>query len=191
MRNALDCFCTGSNWCYIAAYSAGDPMIGYSLANFGGSQRPSPMPRPTRAACAPRPRAAASQTGWNIKWVRVAAGAGGGTELSDVGAWATGEALAHDLRTTTIRAMYNHNDTPGVRFYMYAGARGTLYSFILPGQDDEVVAYHSSGGVSGSGGGAYCNPARLVLPRPDPGRRAHRRGHAQVESAQRHLARRR
>jgi hypothetical protein len=44
-------------------------------------------------------------------------------------------------------------------FYMYAGAKGTLYSGILPGQDDEAVAYHSSGGVSGSSGGSYCNPA--------------------------------
>ncbi len=160
VRNALDCFCTGSNWCYIAAYSAGDPMIGYSLANFGSSQRPVTNAAPdANGLCAPAAGGGgATQTGWNIKWVRVAAGAGGGTELSDVGAWATGEALARDLRTTTIRAMYNHNDTAGVMFYMYAGARGTLYSFILPGQDDEVVAYHSSGAVSGSGGGAYCNP---------------------------------
>ena len=29
---------------------------------------------------------------------------------------------------------------------------------LLPGQDDEVIAYHSSGGVSGSSGGTYCNP---------------------------------
>jgi hypothetical protein len=42
---------------------------------------------------------------------------------------------------------------------MYAAAKGTLYSGILPGQDDEVVAYHSTGGVSGSSGGSYCNPA--------------------------------
>jgi hypothetical protein len=42
---------------------------------------------------------------------------------------------------------------------MYAGAKGTLYSGILPGQDDEAVAYHSSGGVSGSSGGSYCNPS--------------------------------
>lgn len=28
VRDALDCFCTGSNWCYIAVHSAGDLMIG-------------------------------------------------------------------------------------------------------------------------------------------------------------------
>ncbi|RYZ46835.1 MAG: hypothetical protein EOO72_01040, partial [Myxococcaceae bacterium] len=30
IRNALDCFCTGSNWCYVAAHSAGDLQIGYA-----------------------------------------------------------------------------------------------------------------------------------------------------------------
>ncbi|WP_426193735.1 hypothetical protein [Massilia sp. DWR3-1-1] len=159
VRNALDCFCTGSNWCYIAAYSAGDPMIGYNLANYGGSPRSVTNATPNGAGvCAPAGPGAPTQTGWNIKWIRVAAGAAGGTELADAGAWATGEALARDLRTTTIRAMYNHNDTRGLMFYMYAGARGTFYSFLLPGQDDEVVAYHSAGGVAGAGGGAYCNP---------------------------------
>lgn len=35
---------------------------------------------------------------------------------------------------------------------------GTAYSALLPGQDDEVVANHSSGGVSGSSGSSCCNP---------------------------------
>lgn len=39
VRDALDCFCTGQNWCYIAAYSAGDLLLGYTLANYGGSAR--------------------------------------------------------------------------------------------------------------------------------------------------------
>ena len=163
VRNAMDCFCTGSNWCYIAAFSAGDPLVGYTLANFGASQRPVQNAAPdANGVCGPagggEGGAGATQTGWNIKWIRVAAGAAGGTELANVGAWAVNEELARDLRTTTIRAMYNHNDTQGVMSYMYAGARGSMYSFILPGQDDEVVAYHSAGGVSGSGGGSYCNP---------------------------------
>ncbi|MDB5756117.1 MAG: hypothetical protein JWR56_2545 [Massilia sp.] len=156
LRNALDCFCTGSNWCYIAAYSAGDPMMGYALANFGGSTRQVKNAVPNAAGVCGN--AGGSQTGWNIKWVRVAAGAAGGSELSDDGAWTTGEPLVRDLRTSTIRAMYNHNDTRNVWFYMYAGANGSANSFLLPGQDDGVIAYHSSGGVSGTAGGAYCNP---------------------------------
>jgi hypothetical protein len=157
VRDALDCFCTGQNWCYIAAFSAGDPMIGYALANYGGSQRKVKNAAPNASgACADA--GGASQTGWNIRFIMVAAAAPGPTELSDAGRWTTGEPLVHDLRTTTVRAMYNHNDTHGVWFYMFAGANGTAYSWLLPGQDDEVIAYHSAGAVSGSAGGAYCNP---------------------------------
>ena len=158
VRVALDCFCTGTNWCYIATFSAGDPMLGYSLANFGGSQRKVKNAVPNADGVCGN-AGGATQTGWNIRWVVVAAGAAGGTELADAGAWTTGEPLVRDLKTSTARAMYNHNDTHGVWFYMFAGARGTLYSWLLPGQDDEVVAYHSSGGVSGTAGGAYCNPS--------------------------------
>lgn len=157
VRNALDCFCTGQNWCYVATYSAGDPMMGYALANFGGTARQVKNATPNSAGVCGS-AGGATQTGWNIRWVRSAAGAAGGSELSDAGRWTTGEPLVHDMRTTTMRAMYNHNDTRGVWFYMYAGAKGTAYSALLPGQDDEVVAYHSSGAVSGSAGRAYCNP---------------------------------
>ena len=158
VRNALDCFCTGANWCYVATHSAGDLILGYTLANYGGSSR---MKKNAAAGstgvCGNSDGSA--QTGWNIKWVRAASGAGGGSELSDAGSWTTSEPLVKDLKTTTARAMYDHNATRGIMFYMYAGAKGTLYSGILPGQDDEAVAYHSSGGVSGSAGGSYCNPS--------------------------------
>jgi len=156
IRNALDCFCTGSNWCYIATHSAGDLILGYTLANYGGSARL----RKNAAAnssgvCG---NAGGSQTGWNIKWVRAAAGSGGGSELADVGAWTTSEPLVQDVKTSTARAMYDHNQTRGIWFYMYAGAAGGLGSAILPGQDDGVEAYHSAGGVSGSSGRSLCNP---------------------------------
>jgi hypothetical protein len=158
VRDALDCFCTGSNWCYIAAHSAGDLMLGYTLANYGGSARMKKNAAPNSSGVCGNSDGTA-QTGWNIKWVRVASGAGGGSELADSGSWATGWPIDADLRTTTARAMYNHNSTRGIWFYMYAGAKGTLYSGILPGQDDVVVSYHSSGGVAGSSGGSYCNPS--------------------------------
>lgn len=158
IRNALDCFCTGTNWCYVATHSAGDLMLGYTLANYGGSSR---MKKNAVAGaggvCGNSD--GSSQTGWNIKWVRAASGAAGGTELADAGSWALTEPLVKDLKTATARAMYDHNNTRNIWFYMYAGAKGTAYSGILPGQDDEVVAYHSTGGVSGSSGGSYCNPS--------------------------------
>lgn len=158
IRDALDCFCTGTNWCYIATHSAGDLILGYTLANYGGSARLKKNATANASGVCGNTDGS-SQTGWNIKWVRAASGAGGGSELSDAGSWAVSEPLVQDLKTATARAMYNHNTTYNVWFYMYAGAKGTLYSGILPGQDDEAVAYHSSGGVSGSAGGSFCNPS--------------------------------
>ncbi|WP_322401582.1 hypothetical protein [Massilia luteola] len=157
IRDALDCFCTGANWCYIATHSAGDLLIGYTLANYGGSAREKKDARPNASGVCGN-AGGASQTGWNIKWIASAAGSGGGSELADIGAWVMSEPLVQDLRVGTARAMYNHNATRGIWFWMYAGADGGVTSVVLPGQDDGVQAYHSAGAVSGSSGGAYCNP---------------------------------
>jgi hypothetical protein len=157
IRNALDCFCTGDNWCYIATHSAGDLMIGYTLANYGGSPRLKKNAVANAGGVCGNSDGSA-QTGWNIKWIASAAGSGGGSELADAGAWTTSEPLVQDLRTRTARAMYNHNETRGIWFFMYAGASGGLGSAVLPGQDDGVEAYHSAGAVAGSTGRALCNP---------------------------------
>ena len=158
VRDALDCYCTGNNWCYIATHSAGDLMLGYTLANYGSSARLKKNATPNSAGQCGNSDGG-TQTGWNIKWVRAASGAAGGSELSDVGSWTTSEPLVKDLKTTTARAMYDHNNTANVWFYMYAGAKGTFYSAILPGQDDEAIGYHSSGGVAGSSGRSLGNPS--------------------------------
>lgn len=156
VRDALDCYCTGENWCYVAAHSAGDLQIGYALSLYGGTTREVRNAVPgAGGVCG---ATGGTQTGWNIKWVAVGAGAAGGSELANIGSWAVSDPLTADLKTSTARAMYDHNQTRAAWFYMYAGARGALYSSTLPGQDDEVVAYHSAGGVSGSSGASYCNP---------------------------------
>jgi hypothetical protein len=157
IRDALDCYCTGNNWCYIAAYSAGDLQIGYALSLYGGSKRHVKDATPNASGVCGN--AGGRQTGWNIRWAAVAAGAAGGTELANLGSWAVSDPLTSDLKTSTARAMYDHNQTRAKWFYMFAGAKGALYSSILPGQDDEVIAYHSAGGVSGSGGASFCNPS--------------------------------
>lgn len=157
IRDALDCFCTGDNWCYIAAHSAGDLQIGYALALYGGTARYKKNAVPNASGVCGNTDGT-TQVGWNIKWVDIASGAGGGSELADVGEWAVSEPLVTDLVTTNARALYNHNTTRNIWFYMFAGSKGTLYSGILPGQDDEAVSYHSTGGVSGESGGSYCNP---------------------------------
>lgn len=157
VRDALDCYCTGTNWCYVAAHSAGNLQIGYALAQFGGTSRSVKNAAPNSAGVCGS--TGGTQTGWNIKWVDVAAGAAGGSELADLGSFLVSDPLTQDLKTATARAMYDHNQTRAKWFYMFTGAKGTLYSGILPGQDDEAVAYHSAGGVSGSSGGGFCNPS--------------------------------
>lgn len=157
VRDALDCFCTGTNWCVVAVHSAGDLQIGYALSLYGNSKRSKKNATP--AADGTCGNAGGEQTGWNIKTVYVASGASGGSELADIGSWALGEPLSNDLVTTTARAMYDHSKTQGLVFRRYAGASGTLYSFTLPGQDDEAVSYHSTGGVAGTSGRALGNPS--------------------------------
>lgn len=153
IRNALDCYCTGSNWCYIAVHSAGDLHIGYALALYGGTTRTIKNASPNASGVCGD--GVGTQVGWNIKWVDVAGGAAGGSELANMGDWAVGDAITTDLVTSTARSLYNHNVTQSKTFYMFAGAKGTLYSGTLPGEDDEVVAYHSTGGVSATG--SFCN----------------------------------
>jgi hypothetical protein len=156
VRNALDCFCTGTNWCYVAAHSAGNAQIGYALAMYGGSARSIKNASASSTGVCGNAASGGTQTGWNIKWIDVGGGAAGGSELANLGDWAVGDAITSDLKTGTMRSLYNHNTTRNSWLYMFAGAKGTAYSAALPGQDDEAVAYHSSGGLSATG--AFCNP---------------------------------
>lgn len=154
VRAALDCFCTGDDWCVVAAHSAGDAQIGYALAMFGDGERPVTDGVPDGSGrCG---ETGEEQIGWNILWVDVAGGAAGGTELADLGHWAVSDPLTGDLRTTAIRAAYDHGATQGAWVHHFAGASGGAGSALLPGQDDGVVAYHSAGGLSAPG--RFCNP---------------------------------
>jgi hypothetical protein len=157
IRNALDCFCTGNNWCYVAVHSAGNLQIGYALALYGGSTRYKKNAIPSSTGVCGNTDGT-TQVGWNIKWVDVASGAGGGSELADMGEWTQDDPIVADLITTAARSLYNHNTTRSKWLYMFAGSKGALWAALLPGQDDEAVAYHTTGGVSGTNGAAYCNP---------------------------------
>lgn len=121
----LDQCCTGSNLCYVINYSGGDNVIGHRLAN--------------------------SSTNYNINWVGTSAGAGGGSALS-------GNLLADifgpcdysgHLGRSEARNSYNHNDTNGETTYLIGGHDGWWYtSWLLPGEDDGAVAFHSAGAVN-------------------------------------------
>lgn len=154
VRRAFDCYCTGDNWCVITGHSTGDLQIGYALSLYGQSERQVTDGAPDGSGrCGETGR---TQRGWNIKWVSVAGGAAGGSELADMGEWAVSDSVTGDLRTDSARVLYDHNATQGAWVYHFAGANGTVYSGLLPGQDDEVVAYHSAGGMSRVG--SFCNP---------------------------------
>jgi hypothetical protein len=148
IRDALDCYCTGNNWCYVSAHSAGNLQIGYALALHGDTQRVKRNPSVSSGGQC-NAVDGSTQTGWNIRWVSIAGGAAGGSELANVGSWTQWDPLANELKTGTARGMYDHNQTRGVRFRMFAGARNNWVPF-LPGYHDGVVAYHSTGGVANS-----------------------------------------
>ena len=128
----LDVYCKGSNWCYVVNYSAGDSIMGYINAAYVPS--------------------------WNIAYVYTTAGASGGSEVAGSFTALFKCALVKDLSVSTMRNMYNHNDTNGIIVYRIGGSKAIWYSpgsMILPGEDDGAVAFHSSGGCVTSG--SYSN----------------------------------
>jgi hypothetical protein len=165
IRKALDCFCTGNNWCNIVAHSAGNLQLGYALANFGASDRLKMSGEINHATkqCIQKPfenRVWAYQKGWNIRMSAIPGGAAGGSALANIGSiWLGG--INDDLVTSTARKLYDHNLTRGTQFNMFAGAKGKVQSGLIPGQDDGAVGYDSAGGVSGSTGVTLCNPGNI------------------------------
>ena len=121
----LDSCCTGSNLCYVINYSGGDNVVGHRFAN--------------------------SSTNWNINWVGTSAGAGGGSELSGnflADIFGPCDYAGH-LGVSEARNSYNHNDTNNETVYHIGGYDGWWYSsWLLPGEDDGAVAYHSAGAIT-------------------------------------------
>jgi hypothetical protein len=132
LRYALDRYCLSPNSCIIACHSAGCAQIGYALATFG-----------------------VFGTIWNVERVITGGSAAGGSEIASTFA-DTGLAgfLGRDLEVATMRALYDH-DALGVQVDLNVGAAGGLKAFLLPGEDDGAVAYHSAGGARKAL--AYCN----------------------------------
>src|SRR5262249_19141960 len=84
---------------HTAPHRAGDGQIGYALAMYGGRTRNVKNASP--AADGTCGNTGTTQTGWNIKWVDIASGAGGGSELANIGSWAVSDPLTDDLKTGT------------------------------------------------------------------------------------------
>jgi hypothetical protein len=130
VRTALDTYCTGDDWCYVACHSAGCAQVGYALDLYGGIGGNAP---------------------WNIFWIAAAGSAAGGSEIADLKLWSASVTLDEDLKTAAMRVLYNHNNTAGNSIFLFAGAGYTDSQIqyngngsVLPGDDDLAVAYHSS-----------------------------------------------
>ncbi len=143
VQYALNRYCIAPSKCIVACHSAGCAQIGYSLAEYGrlGTQ-------------------------WAIERVIAGGSAAGGSELAtDVSFTGLIGFLGRDLEVARMRALFDH-DSLGVQVDQNVGAWGGPRAALLPGEDDDSVAYHSAGGARLAL--AYCNPGDLfcdgVLP---------------------------
>jgi len=61
------------------------------------------------------------------------------------------------LTPSVVRSAYDHNDTAGTAWLHVAGFDGHLGSFLLPGQDDGIVSFHSACGYVKVFGATQCS----------------------------------
>lgn len=96
VRDALDCYCTGNNWCYVAAHSAGNLQVGYALSLYGLHYAPRKRTCPTAPAYAAALAPARKPAG--ISWLTWPAVQAVDSELANAGSWALSEPLVGDLK---------------------------------------------------------------------------------------------
>ena len=135
LKNTLDQHCMGTNWCYLMAYSNGGAVTTEALSVYGNR--------------------------WKIAWVFTTAGNQGGSELANLG-WMSelfgGCDLADEVSPSVHRRPgFNHNAVP-VSVYNVGGdgwcwgcGAGATHA-LLPGNDDGVVAPHSTWSYTSTGG---------------------------------------
>ena len=119
MVNMLNNNCRG-NSCTIICHSTGCAITGKAIADFG------------------------NRFNWRINRVLTLGSAEGGSELANFA-----NLIGSNGRYITpsiVRGAYNHNTTRGIPFFMGAGFDGNFSSFLLPGEDDGTVAFHSACG---------------------------------------------
>ncbi len=147
IRVALDSYCSGNDWCYVACHSTGCAQVGYALDLYG---------------------TIGDSARWNIYWVAAAGSAEGGSEVASLKLFSLQVPLDEDLTPSAMRQLYDHDNSAGVTYWMFAGAGysdshpelSAETSLILPGSDDLVVAYHSACGVDNTAyeqTDAWCN----------------------------------
>jgi len=144
----LNACCTDTNSCVIYNYSNGDNVVGYALDKLPVYEEIC-TGKGKKRVCEQAPA-------WNILEVRTAAGAGGGSELSEWGGVADLFAcdLASELTPSKVRNLYDHSNTMGVPIRHIGGFLDEVGSddstlnaawWLLPWHSDGAVAYHSAG----------------------------------------------
>lgn len=134
LNSVLQARCTGSNNCKIICHSAGCYATEYFLDK--------------------------TSSNFNIDWVMASSSAAGGSELADLAFW-DNNSMVGALKTGNARGSYNHNDTKGVGIWGLAGYDGTWYaSWLLPGEDDGAVSFHSTCGHSSKGSHNKCDRSK-------------------------------
>lgn len=130
--SAIKTYCGGSNSCVIQCHSAGCMAMDRYFRN--GSPRR------------------------NIRWVVFAGSASGGSEMADLKLWNNKYPIDSALKTGSARS-WNHNASP-VSLYHFAGYKGNLMSWRLPGEDDGAVAFHSGCGYAAKRSETTCSSGR-------------------------------
>ncbi|MCA9614778.1 MAG: hypothetical protein KC586_18605 [Myxococcales bacterium] len=134
-KAVLDQHCMGTNWCYVMAYSNGGAVVTEAMSVYG-----SRWPR--------------------LSWAFTTAGNQGGSELADL-SWMSelfgGCDMADEIAPSVHRRPgFNHNAMPAPVYnvggdgWCWGCGAGATHA-ILPGNDDGVVAPHSTWSYSSRG----------------------------------------
>lgn len=130
--SAIKTYCGGSNSCVIQCHSAGCMAMDRYFRN-GSARR-------------------------NLRWVVFAGSASGGSEMADLKLWHSKYPIDEALKTGNARS-WNHNSSP-VSLYHFAGYKGNVFSWRLPGEDDGAVAFHSGCGYAAKRSETTCSSGR-------------------------------
>lgn len=115
--NILNNYCSSAQSCVVICHSTGCPIVGKAISVYAG------------------------RYAWKIKRVLTLGSAEGGSELAEFKS-----DNAQYITPSVVRAAYNHHETHGIPFFHAAGYDGGVQSFLIPGEDDGVVAFHSACG---------------------------------------------
>ena len=134
--------CMGGNRCKVICHSMGCLAFGYFNARYNRSFAYK-VTHVIALASAEGGSEVASAGVWIIKRVGNYLGGFIGSALAEIAVRGLAPAI-YNLQVSRARGLYNHNDAYNTNFYHWAGSKGSVLSWMLPGEDDFIVAFHST-----------------------------------------------